>query len=73
MRQYKRPTTIEAQNLVVFNRLRSSGHTFSLGDVKILDKEENWLRQGIKEAVCKRVEGPLLNKKGGLQFVLSQS
>ena len=63
MRQHKRPSTIEAQNSAVFNHLRSSGHTFSLGDVKVLDKEENWLRRGIKEAVWERVEGPSLNKK----------
>ena len=73
MRQHKRPSTIEAQNSAVFNHLRSSGHTFSLGDVKVLDKEENWLRRGIKEAVWERVEGPSLNKKGGLRFVLSHT
>ena len=38
--------------------------------MKVLDKEENWLRRGIKEAVWERVEGPSLSKKGGLRFVL---
>ena len=41
--------------------------------MRVLDKEENWLRRGIKEAVWERVEGPSLNKKGGLQFVLSHT
>ena len=66
-------STIEAQNLAVFNHLRSSGHTFSLGDVKVLGKEENSLRRGIKEAVWERVEGPSPSKKGGLQFLLSHT
>ena len=73
MGQHKRPTTIEAQNSAVFNHLRSSGHSFDLGDVKILDKEENWSRRGIKEAVWERIESPSLNKKGGLRFVLSHT
>mgnify|MGYP001796186242 CR=1 FL=1 len=73
MGQHKRPSTIEAQNSAVFNHLRSSGHSFDLGDVKILDKEENWSRRGIKEAVWERIESPSLNKKGGLRFVLSHT
>ena len=73
MWQYKRPSTIEAQNSAVFNHLRSSGHTLSLHDVKVLDKEETWLRWGIKEAAWERVKGPSLSKKGGLRFVLSHT
>ena len=47
--------------------------SLDLGDVKILDKEENWSRRGIKEAVWERIESPSLNKKGGLRFVLSHT
>ena len=56
MGQHKRPSTIEVQNSAVYNHLRSSGHSFDVSDVKILDKEENWVRRGIKEAVWERVE-----------------
>ena len=73
MGQHKKPSTIEVQNSAVYNHLRSSGHSFDVSDVKILDKEENWVRRGIKEAVWERVEGPSLNKKGGLRFVLSHT
>ena len=73
MGQHKRPSTIDAQNSAVYNHLRSSGHSFDLSDFKILDKEENWVRRGIKEAVWERVKGPSLNKKGGLRFVLSHT
>ena len=58
MGQHKRPSTIEAQNSAVYNHLRSSGHSFYLSGVKILDKEENWVRRGLKKAVWERVEGP---------------
>ncbi|XP_068671745.1 uncharacterized protein [Montipora foliosa] len=71
MGQHKRPSTIKAQNSAVYNHLRSSEHSFDLSDVKILAKEENWVRRGIKEAVCERVQSPSLNKKRGLRFVLS--
>ena len=71
--QHKRPSTIEAQNSAICNHLRSSGHSFDLSDVKVLEKEENWFSRGIKEAVWERVEGPSLNKKGGLRFVLSHT
>ena len=41
--------------------------------MKVLEKEENWLRRGIKEAMWEKAEGPSLNKKGGLRFVLSHT
>ena len=63
MGQHKRPSTIEAQNSAVFNHLRSSGHSFDLGDVKILDKEENWSRRGIKKAVWERIESPFTQQE----------
>ena len=73
MGQDKRPRTIEAQNSAVYDYLRSSGHSFDLRDVKILGKEENWVRRVIKEAVWERVEGPSLNKKGAQRLELSHT
>ena len=49
------------------------GHSFDLSDVNILDKEEDWVRRGIEEAIWERVEGPSLNKKEELRFVLSHT
>ncbi|PFX30398.1 Complement C3 [Stylophora pistillata] len=54
--EHKKPGTIEAQNSAVYNHLRSSGHSFGLSGVTILDKEEDWVRRGIKEAVWERLQ-----------------
>ena len=39
----------------------------------ILDREEEWFRRGVKEAIWERVENPTLNKRGGLRFQLSHA
>ena len=52
---------------------RETGHSFNNKDFHILDKEEQWHRRGIKEAIWKRVEQPSLNKKGGLPHNLSHA
>ena len=36
----------------------------------ILDREEDLVQRGIKEAICERVEKPSLNLKGGLRYNL---
>ncbi|XP_038055844.1 uncharacterized protein LOC119727843 [Patiria miniata] len=71
--QHRRPSTNEAQNSAVFLHLRDSGHTLRNEDVVILDKEEQWHKRGIKEAIWERVEQPTLNKRGGLRFNLSHA
>ena len=40
-------------------------HVLDSKSVKILDKERDWQRRGIKEAIWERVENPTLNRKGG--------
>ena len=42
-------------------------------DASILDKEEQWYRHGIKEAIWEQVEEPSLSKKGGLHYNLSHA
>ena len=42
-------------------------------DVVILNREEDWVRRGIKEAVWERVEKPSLDRKGGLRYNLSST
>ena len=59
MRQHRKPSIIEAQNSAVFGHLIESDHTFDIeNDVTILDKEANWHKRGIKEAVHERIENP---------------
>ncbi|XP_072037197.1 uncharacterized protein [Amphiura filiformis] len=60
--QHRRPSTNEAQNSAVYLHLKESGHSINIEDATILDREEQWHRRGIKEAIWERVESPSLNK-----------
>ena len=71
--QHRRPNTNEAQNSAVFLHIKETGHSVNTEDATILDREEQWHRRGIKEAVWERVEKPSLNKRGGLRFNLSHA
>jgi len=71
--QHRRPSTNEAQNSAIFLHTRDTGHPFNSDDFVILDKEEQWHRRDIKEAIWERVEQPSLNKRGGLRFNLSRA
>ncbi|KXJ07424.1 Dihydrofolate reductase [Exaiptasia diaphana] len=74
MRQHKKPNVLEAQNSAVFNHLVKVDHTFDIdNDVTILDREADWRRRGIKEAIYERIENPTLNRRGGLHFNLPHS
>ena len=74
MRQHRKPNILEAQNSVVFNHLVKENHTFDIdNDVTILDREADWRRRGIKEAIYERIENPTLNRRGGLRFNLPHS
>ena len=59
-----KPSSNDAQTSAVYNHLKETGHEVSLDDVKILDREENWARRGIEEAINERIEAPLLNRRG---------
>ena len=71
--QHRRPSSNEAQNSAVYLHLNETGHKVDTDDAIILDREEQWHRRGVKEAIWERVEQPSLNKKGGLRFNLSHT
>ena len=48
----------EAQNSAVYLHIKATGHSINIKDATILDKEEQWHRRGIKEAIWERVEEP---------------
>ena len=64
LQQHRRPSTNEAQNSAVYKHIKDSGHNVECHDVIILDREEQWHKQSIREAVWERIEQPSLNKKG---------
>ena len=47
-----------------------TGHRVDLDSFEILEREEYWRRQGIREAICVRQLRPKLNKCGGLRHSL---
>ena len=51
-----------------------AGVAFSLKDVVVRDKEKQWHKRRVKEAIWERVENPSLNKKrGGLRNAFSHT
>ena len=64
LKQHQRPNSNPAQNSAVYCHLKDMGHELDSKGVQILDKERDWRRRGIKEAIWERVEDPTLNRKG---------
>ena len=73
LQQRRRPSTNDAQNSAVYKHIKDSGHNVECHDVIILDREKQWHKHGIKEAIWEKIEQPTLNKKGGLRFNLSHT
>ncbi|XP_072174675.1 uncharacterized protein [Diadema setosum] len=74
MSQHRRPSSVDFNpDSAVYTHLKEKGHSFNTKDVVILDREANWFKRGVKEAIWERVEEPKLNKKGGLRFNLSHT
>ena len=55
-------STNEAQNSAAYKHIKDSGQNVNCHDVMILDREEQWHKRGIKEAIWERIEQPTLNK-----------
>jgi hypothetical protein len=68
--QHRRPSTGDTYDSAIFTHMRETGHTVDIKDFKVLDKEEDWHKRGVKEAIWERIKEPTLNKKGGLRFNL---
>jgi hypothetical protein len=63
--RYKEHTSRKSTNSAVKEHLETTGHNCSLVDVKILDKEANWYRRRIKEAIRISQMKPNLNRDAG--------
>jgi hypothetical protein len=49
---------------------RTTGHHFRPEDITHLERESDKMARGIKEAVYTRAPDPVLNKGGGLRYIL---
>ena len=73
MSQHRKPSYGDTYDSAVHTHSESTGHTFTIDHVKILDRETNWFKRGVKESINERIEKPSLNKQGGLRFNLSST
>ena len=58
-------------NSAVLDHIGDTGHRVDLDSFEILEREEDWRRRGIREAIWVRQLRPKLNKSGGLRHSLS--
>ena len=53
--------------------MNETGHKANIGNFRVLDREVDWFKRGVKEAIWERIKQPTLNKRGGLRFNLSRT
>ena len=58
-------------NSAVLDHMCATGHVLNLDSFKILEREADWRRRGIRAAICVKRLVPGLNKSGGLRCALS--
>jgi hypothetical protein len=68
--QHRRPSAGDLYDSAVYTHSEISGHPIGINNFEILDKEEDWFRRGVKEAIYERQHQPSLNKRGGLRYNL---
>jgi hypothetical protein len=64
-----RPPTGEYAS-TVGQHARTTGHHFCPEDITYLDRESNKMARGINEAIYTRALDPVLNRGGGLRYIL---
>ena len=65
MAQHRRAKA-SGQDSAVYLHLNETGHTFEDSQVRVLDKEADWYKRGVKEAIFVKMEKSSLNRgKGG--------
>ena len=59
------------QNSAVLDHMCATGHVLDLDSFTILEREADWRRRGIREAIYVKQVVPGLNQNGGLRCALS--
>ena len=72
MAQHRRHAAGGLQS-AVYEHLEATGHSFKTENVKIIDKESDWFKRGVKEAFWIKSKTPVINRQGGARFKLSNS
>ena len=66
--RFKEHTSRQGTNSAVKDHIHETGHKISIDNVKIIDKEENWHRRKIREAIQIARRSPTLNRDKGLEL-----
>ena len=66
--RFKEHTTRKNTNSAVKEHLEATNHRCSMENVKILEREENWYKRKIKEAIMIQRHQPTLNRDKGLEL-----
>ena len=66
--RFKEHTSRKGTNSAIKEHLENTGHKCTLDNTKIIDKEANWYRRKIKEAIHIQRHNPSLNRDKGLEL-----
>ena len=66
--RFKEHTSRKGTNSAMKEHLETAGHRCTLDEVKILDKEDNWYKRKVKEAISIQRHRPSLNRDKGLEL-----
>ena len=66
--RFKEHTTRKNTNSAVKEHLEATNHRCSMENVKILEREENWYKRKVKEAIMIQRHQPTLNRDKGLEL-----
>ena len=66
--RFKEHTSRKGTNSAIKEHLEAQGHTCTLDEVKILEKEDDWFKRKVKEAILIHRHQPTLNRDKGLEL-----
>ena len=66
--RFKEHTSRKGTNSAVKEHLEATKHTCTLEEVKVLEKENDWFRRKVKEAIMIQRHQPTLNRDKGLEL-----
>ena len=64
--RFKEHTSRKGTNSAIKEHLEAQGHTCTLDEVKVLEREDDWFKRKVKEAILIHRHQPTLNRDRGL-------
>ena len=66
--RFKEHTSRKGTNSAIKEHLEAQGHTCTLDEVKVLEREDDWFKRKVKEAILIHRHQPTLNRDRGLEL-----